>query len=428
MNHPAPPWPQTTVMTRSDDIHAPATQIIGDSEAYLGQGLRDVGRRVGDDQVELFVSGDAASALQRELQALAPEFVALHDIGTSGSLRLLAGLASAAKGRVQKLSVRRQGQGQALAVLQFVEVLLADGSMVRVYSTDVAADSQARQQMARTLLAFSRIGVLLVGELPPHALSAGLAPLQAAIAQGPWPNRDMLLVPLGSGTALAAQGLLLAGTSEVGVHVTPRASRPEQVWDYISGAWNRQQSRPDGERVLNSGIHQDLPAPATNDPPEEVDTEPMGLHDAAEAPPPSAIAPRMAPLLRQPLAVPLPMPVPGAVAWPDYVDRCALIKGVVSCCVFDLHLAQPLAHAGGLPTGERLAQQGAALMNAMAEATRALGVGTMPPEAGLTTASNHLLLRPVPGHPGIVLLVVLQTAHTNLTLARLQIERIEPPR
>jgi hypothetical protein len=36
-------------------------------------------------------------------------------------------------------------------------------------------------------------------------------------------------------------------------------------------------------------------------------------------------------------------------------------------------------------------------------------------------------LRPVPGHPGVALHLVLEAGTTNLTLARMQLERVESP-
>ena len=126
------PWPPQSYRPSRAELAAPATQIVRDREDYLGQGLQDVGRRIADDQVELFVSGDPAAALQQQFERLAPEFIALHDVGTSASLRLLGALAGAAGARVQRLSIRRQGHGVALAVLQFVEVPLADGQHVRI--------------------------------------------------------------------------------------------------------------------------------------------------------------------------------------------------------------------------------------------------------------------------------------------------------
>jgi hypothetical protein len=397
------------------ELLAPRTQIVGDREAYLGQGRHDVGRRISEDQVELFVSADVATALQQEFTQHTPEFVALHDVGPSASVRLLGSLAGTASARVQRLSVRRQGHGVALAVLQFVEMPLADGTPVRVYSTDINADAAVRTQVARVLLAFSRLGVLLVGDLPSHSLAAQLAPLHEALQRGPWPNRDLLMVPLGTGSTLAAQGAELAGQSPVAVHVTPRASRPTQAWAFISGSWNRLHGMPNGERALPTELTLAVPRPSVPRP--EAATQPMELAPAPAARPAAPPAP-----------VALPMPVPGSTSWQAYADQCAQIKGAVSCCVFDMHSAEPLAHAGGTPRGDRLAQQGVALLAQVNTAARALGLGAGRAEAGISTASHHLLLREVPGHPGVAVHLVVSATIGNMMLARLQLERVEPPK
>jgi hypothetical protein len=133
-------------MSRNDDaarraeLDAPATQLVTDRDTYLGQGRHDVGRRIAEGEVELFISSDVATALQGEFQQHSSEFLAVHDVGTRASLRLLSSLASASAAPVQRLTVRRQGQGIALAVLHFVDVTLSDDSRVRVYSTDIEAD------------------------------------------------------------------------------------------------------------------------------------------------------------------------------------------------------------------------------------------------------------------------------------------------
>jgi hypothetical protein len=111
-----------------------------------------------------------------------------------------------------------------------------------------------------------------------------------------------------------------------------------------------------------------------------------------------------------------------------YVDRCALIKGTMSACVFDLHSMQVMAASGGPPSADRLAQQGAALLSAMNDASRALGLGPASAEATISTTSHHLMLRPIPGHPGVALHLVLLASASNPTLARMQLERVEPPR
>lgn len=407
------PWPPPAYQRAPRaDLVAPATQIVRDREDYLGQGSRDIGRRIADDQVELFVGGEAAPALQQQLERLAPQYIALHDVGTSATLHLLNALAGAAGAPVQRLSIRRQGQGVALAVLQFVEVPTGDGNHVRIYSTDVNADGAQRQQLAMVLLARSRLSVLMLGEVPATALGNALAPVREAMTRVNWTNRDMLVLPLGSAAALAAQaGQALAGNG-LNVRVTPQASRPNDAWSFISGAWNRQPVPAAQATALNTDLARAVPRPAVPLP--EAPTEPMPLSRSGPASTPAAHH--------------HPAPPPSAAQrWSDYAHRCAAIKGVVSCCVFDLRSQLALAHAGGQPGGEKLAIQGGLLIDAIANAAESLALGHAPPEAAISIGQQHLLLHPVPGHPGIVVHLVLQASANNLTLARMQLERVLVP-
>ena len=54
-----------------------------------------------------------------------------------------------------------------------------------------------------------------------------------------------------------------------------------------------------------------------------------------------------------------------------------------------------------------------------------LGCGHSLPEAAITLDTHHLLLRPVPGHPGLALHAVFDKGTANLTLARLQVLRLD---
>jgi len=413
--------PDAARATRQAELDAPATQLVPDRDTYLGQGHHDIGRRIADDQVELFISGDVASALQGEFQQHASEFIALHDVGTRASLRLLGSLAGASASQVQRLTVRRHGHGIALAALQFVEVSLSDGSRLRVYSTDIEADSHARHLMAPLLLAWSRLGVLLVGELPPHAMISALEPVHEALARGPWPNRELLLVPVGASTALAAQGAWLAGPSGVKVHVTPIALKPKLAWSHISGAWNRSHGQGPEPRAMQTVLERAVPRPPV--PRSEAPTERMGLGPALNR---ADLADRADPAESAvPQAVKAEPSPPEAPTWQAYAERCSSLKGLVACCVFDIHTQRPLAHHGSSSGAARLAQQGAILLAQMNLSARAMGLDSDQPDAVISTRLHHQLLRHVGGSVAVHL--VLLADETTPAMAGADLDCIAPP-
>ncbi len=390
MSHLVQDRPAQALAERDTELLTPATQIVGDTDAYLGNAASDIGRRIGEDQLELFVVCQPAEAMLQQFAQLTPDFIALHDVGTAVSARLLAAVAAASSRKLQKLVIRRQGYGVALATLQFVELPLAAGRMLRVYTTQIDADMQTRRQLAQVLLAHSRLAALIVGELPAHALDSNLQPLREAIAAGPWPNRQMLMVPLGSGAALPAQAAALAGHSGVMVRTTPQVARPAEAWSYISGAWNRLHSADaaPAARRTSPPLPMSAPLPA-----------PVRTASAMQgfAPPPLAASYAAT----QPLEL-TPMPTVAAApaaarpagngngngngngAWSEYVRRCATIRGLVECCVFDLDTQRSLAHSGAQRTADRLAAKGTMLHAMIGDSAQVLGLAEDEAEADIT--------------------------------------------
>jgi hypothetical protein len=414
---PAPSAPEAWQATRAQT--SLATQFLGDEDDYLAPEKSDIGRQTGANERELFVSCAPAEALQQQFEHLHPEFIAIHDIATASSLKLLAGIAAASGRAMQKLTIRRQGYGTPLATLEFIELPTADGSLLRVYSTEVDADTTARHGIARMLLGFSRLGVVMVGDLPAHAIASAIRPLQEAMLAGPWPNRQMLLLPLASASTLVSQGMALSRETGVSVRTTPQVARPADAWGFINGTWNRlrEQSQPDG-RAIPALV-------STVAPP------------AARAPVATAAAAPAAP--SRPAASPTltmrPMPTVTAAgarvaAAPDsvlerYVQQLIELGGMVSCCIFDVSTGREITHAGASPGAADLATHGTELLVAIGATSRKLGLGHTLPEAAITLGAHHLLIRAVPRHPGLALHAVLDKAQANLTLARLQVLRLD---
>jgi hypothetical protein len=384
-----------------------ATQILQNEDDYLAPEMLDIGRPTHANERELFVSCDPALALQQQFEHLHPEFIAVHDIATASSRKLLIGIAAASGRALQKLIIRRQGYGTALASLEFVELPTPDGKLLRMYSTEADADTAARHGLARILLGFSRLAVMMVGDLPGHSIATALRPFQEAMIGGHWPNRQMLLLPLASGSTLAAHGAELAQATGVNVRTTPQVTRPADAWGFINGTWTR----------LRDGVPPDRRSPASP--------------GAASRTAPALGAITRANVDPRPMR---PMPsVTSAAARATvprslldrYVHHLCELPGMVSCCVFDVSSGLEITHAGASPGAADLAMHGKALLAGMSASSRTLGLGHTLPEAAITLGSHHLLLRAVPGHPGLALHAALDKTHANLTLARLQVQRMD---
>jgi hypothetical protein len=385
-----------------------ATQILGNREEYLAPERREIGRRIGDQHHEMFVVCDPHEAMQQQFQQWASDFIAIHDVNTDSSPRILAGLAAATQRKVQKLVIRRQGHGVALATLEFAELPGANGQMLRVYSTRVDADTHQRHELARVLLAYSRLGVVMVGDLPPHALEAAMRPLREGIARGPWPSRHLLFVPLSPPGSLHQHVSMLAGRSGVQVSIAPQAVKPSDAWTAISNAWNR--------------VRGDTSSPAA------APQAPAAPRDPIAFPAPV----RSAPVAAKPLPMqPMPPTRPTAVAtesdnpWQAYVRQCIDITGMISCCVFELATQRTLAHAGARPGPASLATQGAALHEAANTAAKAMGLTIAVPDISVTLNGHHLLVRAIAGHPALALHAVLDSHAANLMLVKMKLQRLD---
>ena len=404
-------WESTRAQT------ALATQVMNREDLERTAAQQDIGRLVENHVRELFVSCAPGEALQQQFEHLRPDFVAVHDMGTRSSRQLLRGIAAACSRPVHKLMLRRQGQGTPLASIDYVDVPLAAQQVLRLYSTDVAdtSDAATAHGVARTLLAFSQLGVMMVGSLPAATLNTTMRPWHEEVIRSPWHNRQLLLLPLTNNATLVAQGQEMVRGTAITLRTTPVVTRPADAWNFINGTWNRMR----GTIATPAPARTPPAAPAPAREPAAQDTMPMGVDSTAFAPT------SMLPLRPMPDVSSKPEPMHDEVL-DVYVHQICELNGVVGCCVFDIGSGLPVASSGsGAPPAE-LARHGRTLLTAMGGSSRALGLGHTLPDAAITLGSHHLLLRSVDKHSGMALITVLDRTNANLTLARLQIERLDP--
>ena len=163
------------------------------------------------------------------------------------------------------------------------------------------------------------------------------------------------------------------------MHVAPHAQQTRQVWNFIGGAWNRLHSSPAANCAADR-----LRRPCyAADPDSEAATQRWSCSrcrlDATPAP-------------TRPM--PLPAPRPGGLCRPLRAD-----KGFdeLLCLRSQSIKRWPTPAARRLQTGLRSRQH---VLAAMQGATRALDWAT-PTRGHRQHRRPPLLLRPVPGHPGV---------------------------
>lgn len=426
-------WEATRVQTQI----APR---LGAAASDASEG-HDIGRAVGGNTRELFVSCEPGEALAQQLDYLLPEYVAVHDLGATASRKLLGGIAAASQRALQQLVIRRPGGGTTLATIEFVDCPAGNGRSLRLYSTAVEADTATRQALARVLLGRSRISVVIVGELPGHAIASALAPLREAVLQTGWSCRRFLFMPLTAGAALPAEVARFRAATAIDATATPQVTRPVEVWNSLCGAWNPMQTARPSADGKPATLLQPFGSPSAASPSGAAASPAASAAATAAASPGThagavranaaggSMSTAPIPPWRSP-STPTPMPVVGAVPAHDaplerYLHDLSLLAGVVSACAFDIASARPIGHAGARPGPDELAHHGAALLAAVMGASRTLGLGAIVPECSVTLGQHHLLLRPLPAHPGMALHVVLDKPQATLALVQLQLRRLD---
>ncbi len=241
--------PTTRPSSLLDSTSSPASlshssQPPGSVQTWTPQ-PHDIGKRVGEKRWELSVVCDAAEAMRVQFDVASRTHIALHDVGSQTSRRFLAGVAAAMHAPVQHLAIRRQGYGDTLATLHFVDLPTCDGdgrasSSLRIYSTAATEpDAKAGRQLANILLGRSRLAVVMIAaDAQAQALAISLGSVKDAISQAMWSNRSMLMLPLREIKALASITAHLNHIKKMDIRIAPAVARPVDAWNHLRSTWN----------------------------------------------------------------------------------------------------------------------------------------------------------------------------------------------
>ncbi|GIX25309.1 MAG: hypothetical protein KatS3mg122_2540 [Caldimonas sp.] len=390
-----------------------ATQIMArDSDDPRVAGSQDIGRLTGPNTRELFVTCDAAEALRLQFEHLQSQHVALHDIGGNVSRQLLRQLAVQGGSAVQKLIIRQQGYGTLLASIEYATYASPEGQRIHIYSTDVQSTPAGQQAVAKVLMENAQVSVVLLGEMAGQGSANALRQWMQWVHVPAWVCPSLLIMPLGpaAAQAAAAQSAQVVQRHGMLVRAAPQPSRPADAWSFILGFWQKNAARG---RLAG--------APPANLGPSPPQLTPLTLQ--FDAPP----VDRAAPPSHTPPAPPAQTTPTAAaqVSIEAYVGLVAQMTGLLSCCVFDVHLGAPLGYAGRGPSPLDMARQGAAILKAQQMARLALNLGEPIHEILTSSDRHHQVVRPLPGLPDVALHCLLDRHKTNQSLVRFQLQRLD---
>jgi hypothetical protein len=377
-----------------------ATQFVRNADDYLQESEEEIGRDVGNHTRELFVSTDAADALEIQFDHRKPVYIAIHDVAAKASLKMLAGLAAAVERACAHLVIRRQGFGTTLASIEYLDCPV-EGDMrgLRLYSTAIDADTLTRIHLTRTLFRHATFCVIVVGHLPTHAIAEELRTLREHLAQGSnpsnWRCRDMLVMPLVANPAL--QGIVDELTAGTCIHATVTApvKRPVDVWPILSSAWNKRQAElPEALR----GVWLDTQNDAI-------------LGDYGSPPGNSSNARPVARMVVNPMD--------------RLVQDLSSQPGVISCCLFEVESSRVMAAAGTLHSGPDMARRGTLLLAAAHNGRRQLGLTTPVDEIVITGGTQALGLRTLQSQRDLAVHLIYTPAETDWPVLRQRIHTLD---
>lgn len=371
----------------STDSHEPAparfwadTNVVTElAEPVSARGRTvpaDIGEPVGRHVRELFVSCDPAQALRMQLEQSSLRYMAIADLGGGRARRGLLDISRASGWPVQRLVVRRQGYGDTLATLFFLDSPTQDGGAVRVFCADVdaGADEATRIQLGLMLMARAELVALLVPDQSASLRAQATDTLRNEIhrQRTGWLCRNLIFMPARTSPDFVNEITRFRAETGIPARMAPAVRRADQLWIYLGSTWNQMQDRmAAGQRLILRTLALVAPPPAAAERPDSLvvnDTELLAQRCVHH-------------LLRQP--------------------------GVQRVCLFNLQGQVVVAHSGTPEEAQAMAAQGRALLQAMGRAGEVMALGHALVEASFTLTEHRVQLRGMALLPGCVMHVIL---------------------
>ena len=265
--------------------------------------------------------------------------------------------------------------------------------------------TRIRQALARVLMSYSTLTIMMVGDMPSHVLSQDLERIRQQMLETAWNCRTLEFLPLFHCTWMAPLVADLGHATGAETHVTPTVTRPLDAWAFLSAAWNQLQNRstPPGTKPSLLG--------------------PLSVNPALAG----ATMPRSKPPVAPAAAAPA---APAAPATPGHdlerlVQGIADLPGVVSCCVFELSSSRTLAQVGMEPAPVELARRGTTLITLARSTRKQLGMSGQSDEVILMGGTPALAVRTLSSRPELAIHVAFTPSRADWPILRPRIMALD---
>jgi hypothetical protein len=410
-----------------------ATRLVArdDDEAPTSSDCPDLGRLVAPDQRELFVTCAAVDALALQFTLRPHVFVHVHDVqGGREAMAFLEAMAQSKRASIQALSIRRQGHGDLLASVLYLDVPHEGGaSPIRLYALAQQPEGVDPDDLSRAMLAHAAMTVLVFAGEPAPSLTARVQALVRA-----WRNppscaehqsaplgglaRLVVWLPVGTvGAQVAALGQKIEQWLGTKLRQGPPIRMAADAWPYLSSTWKMvSETHRSASEAARKALAVTTSTMATG-----AWALPAGLMPASTAPAAPADLP---PIDFHPVA-------PASIAdertgIEQYAQDLANLSEQGAALILEANSSRVRTQViRGADDPASLARLARLLMATMSSAGKAFNASA-PSTIEWGCGSFHACLRPVPEAPELICLTVIQPApSTALAPWRAALARVE---
>jgi hypothetical protein len=397
------------------------------------------GQMVDRHSSDLVVSGSPAQAIRDHFAATrsdldtATSLITLVDPVSVWAPSVIKALSDASGRPVERLHLRDRTTLRTLATIERTTLARRGEEALRIYRADVRAPGSENAEIPVALMERSQLTAVIVGPLQPHAIDSLLGVLHAAAMLQTWrcPNLLFMLPP--NAVWIANKIGAIAWPGRLHVHVRSESlTGVSSVWNALLGVWNHVKTQPGWEPSGHSGMSSldDFPIKVA-----QIGAAlPVGspaLSSASSAPrsssgglyrvdPPPATPVITAPVGHGPLD-----PAHAKAA----LGGLLALQGLIGCVLADittgLVLAREVPNNADPIDLDLAAAASAQMLIAQRYAARSMGLLQPIDEVVTTAGPRQQLLRVLPRHPELFLMVLFDKHRTNLALARFQVRDLE---